>query len=157
MAELSASAIIDGSAERVWGLLADFGNIQAWWPEDGPLRIDHVELEGQGIGMIRHIYNQGMPQCASERLDLLDPESKTLILSIVGQRPGGITAYVATSRVIAVEPDSCRMEHRATVTTEPGREKSVERFLYQAYALMFRGLNAAVGRQRTGRPASAGA
>jgi hypothetical protein len=146
MAELSVSATIAGSAERVWKLLADFGAIQAWWPKDGPVQIDHVELEGQGIGMIRHIYNKGMPHCASERLDLLDPESKTLILSIVGQRPGGITAYVATSRLLPLGPDSCRMEHRAIVTTEPGREKSVERFLYQAYELMFKGLNAALGR-----------
>jgi hypothetical protein len=146
MSELSASAVIAGPAGRVWELLADFGNIQAWWPEDGPVQIERVELEGQGIGMIRHIYNKGMPQCASERLDLLDPASKTLVLSIVGRRPGGMTAYVATSRLTDLGLDSCRMEHRALVTTEPGREKSVERFLCQAYELMFRGLNAAVAR-----------
>ena len=146
MAELSASATIHGSVQQVWDLLADFGNIEAWWPQDGPVRIERVVLEGQGIGMIRHIYNHGMPQCASERLDLLDPDSKTLVLSIVGQRPGGITAYVATSRLVDLGPHACRMEHRALVTTEPGREKSVQRFLYLAYELMFKGLNAAVSR-----------
>lgn len=149
MAELSASAIIHGSVQQVWDLLADFGNIQAWWPQDGPVRIERVVLEGQGIGMIRHIYNHGMPQCASERLDLLDPDNKTLVLSIVGQRPGGITAYVATSRLLPQGPDACVMEHRALVTTTPGREKAVERFLRQAYELMFRGLNEALARQRS--------
>ena len=140
MAELSASATIMKPADSVWRLLADFGHIEAWWPRSGPVQIDHVVLEGQGIGMIRHIYNKGMPTCASERLDLLDPESKTLVLSIVGQRPGGITAYVATSRLVAVDATACRMDHRALVTTLPGREKAVERFLYQAYDLMFEGL-----------------
>lgn len=145
MAELSACATIMKPVDSVWRLLADFGNIEAWWPRHGPLQIDHVVLEGQGIGMIRHIYNKGMPTCASERLDLLDPESRTLVLSIVGQRPGGITAYVAISRLLPLDADSCRIEHRGIVTTEPGREKAVERFLYQAYDLMFDGLKTAPG------------
>ena len=153
MAELSASATINGSAQQVWDLLADFGNIKAWWPQDGPVCIERVVLEGQGIGMIRHIYNHGMPQCASERLDLLDPDNKTLVLSIVGQRPGGITAYVATSRLVAQGSDACRMEHSALVTTTPGREKAVEKFLRQAYELMFRGLNQALARQQQGKAA----
>jgi hypothetical protein len=143
MSELFAQAAMDAPAHRVWALLADFGNIQAWWPRSGGLQIERVVLEGEGIGMVRHIYNQGVPQCASERLDLLDPQTYTLVLSIVGQRPGGITAYVATSRLLPLGEHACRMEHRALVTTLPGRERAVERFLQQAYALMFAGLKEA--------------
>lgn len=143
MSELFAQADMDAPAHRVWALLADFGNIQAWWPRSGGLQIERVVLEGEGIGMVRHIYNQGVPQCASERLDLLDPQTYTLVLSIVGQRPGGITAYVATSRLMPLGEHACRMEHRALVTTLPGRERAVERFLQQAYALMFAGLKEA--------------
>lgn len=143
MPELFAQANIDAPAARVWTLLADFGNIQAWWPRDSALQIERVVLEGEGIGMVRHIYNHGVPQCASERLDLLDPQTFTLVLSIVGQRPGGITAYVATSRLVPLGESACRMEHRALVTTLPGRERAVERFLQQAYAGMFAGLQAA--------------
>lgn len=144
MPELFAQADIAAPAEQVWALLADFGNIQAWWPRTGSLKIERVELEGEGIGMVRHIYNQGAPQCASERLELLDPQTFTLVLSIVGQRPGGMTAYVATSRLIPLGAQACRMEHRALLTTVPGRERAVERFLQQAYALMFAGLQSAV-------------
>ena len=143
MPELFAQADIQAPASRVWALLADFGNIQAWWPRKGGLQIERVVLEGEGIGMVRHIYNQGVPQSASERLDLLDPQTHTLVLSIVGQRPGGMTAYVATSRLVPLDAQSCRMEHRALVTTVPGRERAVERFLQQAYALMFAGLHEA--------------
>ena len=137
MPELFAQVDIQAPTSRVWALLADFGNLAAWWPRGGGLQIERVVLEGEGIGMVRHIYNQGVPQCASERLDLLDPQTHTLVLSIVGQRPGGITAYVATSRLVPMGEHACRMEHRALVTTLPGRERAVERFLQQAYALMF--------------------
>jgi hypothetical protein len=150
MPELFAKADIAAPAARVWALLADFGNIQAWWPRDSALQIERVELEGEGIGMVRHIYNHGMPQCASERLDLLDPQTFTLVLSIVGQRPGGITAYVATSRLLPLGESACCMEHRALVTTVPGRERAVERFLQQAYAGMFAGLQAAAAGQTAG-------
>jgi hypothetical protein len=148
MPELFAQVDIQAPTSRVWALLADFGHIEAWWPRGGGLQIERVVLEGEGIGMVRHIYNQGVPQCASERLDLLDPQTHTLVLSIVGQRPGGITAYVATSRLVPMGEHACRMEHRALVTTLPGRERAVERFLQQAYALMFAGLKeAAAGTQ----------
>jgi hypothetical protein len=148
MPELFAQVDIQAPTSRVWALLADFGHIEAWWPRSGGLQIERVVLEGEGIGMVRHIYNQGVPQCASERLDLLDPQTYTLVLSIVGQRPGGITAYVATSRLVPLGGHACRMEHRALVTTLPGRERAVERFLQQAYALMFVGLKeAAAGTQ----------
>jgi Polyketide cyclase / dehydrase and lipid transport len=146
MPELFAQAEIAAPASEVWALLADFGNIQAWWPRDGALQIERVEIEGEGIGMVRHIYNRGVAQCASERLDLLDPQTGTLVLSIVGQRPGGMTAYVATSRLVPLGDHACRMEHRALVTTVPGREAAVARFLQQAYAMMFAGLQAAAGR-----------
>lgn len=146
MAELNASATIGGGVEQVWALLADFGNIQAWWPKDGKVVIDHVEIEGAGPGMIRHIYNRGASAPVSEQLVLLDPQAKVLMLSIVGQRPGGMTAYLATSRLSELGPDSCRIDHHSHVTTEAGREQVVESFLYKAYALMFAGLNAAVRR-----------
>lgn len=143
MPELLAETEIDASAERVWSLLADFGQIEAWWPRDGSLQIERVVVEGEGVGMVRHIYNRGVAHCASERLDLIDPQSFTLVLSIIGRRPGGITAYVATSRVLPVTPHRCRVVHRSLVTTVPGREQVVEGFLRQAYAQMFAGLQAA--------------
>jgi len=151
MAELFAQAEIAAPVQRVWSLLADFGNIQAWWPSAGPLRIERVVLEGHGVGMVRHIYNHGVPQCASERLELLDHQSHTLVLSIIGQRPGGMTAYVATSRLFQVGEASCRMEHRALVTTVPGREQAVERFLRQAYDGMFSGLREAAASEAARR------
>lgn len=142
MPEISASELIDASAERVWALLADFPHIRAWWPTDGAILIERVECEGDGIGMLRHVFNVGVKGCVSERLDLLDPESRTLMLSIVGDRPAGITAYVATARVVELVPGRCRVDYRANVTTEPGREAKVERDIRFTWSVMFRGLRA---------------
>jgi hypothetical protein len=78
--EMTSSYVLAVPARAVWGLLADFGSIQQWWPTEGPVRIDHVEVEGQGVGMIRHIYNEGIPSPVSERLDLLDHATRTIVL-----------------------------------------------------------------------------
>lgn len=140
MPEVTASQVLEAPADAVWQLLADFGAIQRWWPGDGSAPIESVTLEGRGVGMIRHIRNRGAAQAVSERLDLLDPASRTIVLSIVGMRPVGITAYVAEGRIVELEPARCRIDYRALVTTEAGREEQVRRALLKTWALMFRGL-----------------
>jgi hypothetical protein len=141
MPEVKTTQDLAAPADAVWGLLADFGAIDRWWPRE-PMPIESVTIEGEGIGMVRHIRNAGVPQPVSERLDFLDPASRTLVLSIIGQRPPGIAAYVAEGRVEAIDATSCRIHYRALVTTEPGLEDSVRRGLLKTWARMFRGLEA---------------
>jgi hypothetical protein len=141
--EIRVSAELAAPAERIWQLLADFGNIQGWWPDDGAIRIEDVQLEGQGIGMIRHILNRGARHRVSERLDFLDPTTRTLMLSIVGTRPSGITAYVAEGHIVELDATRCRMDYRALVTTTPGREEQIRQGLGKTYETMFAGLQAA--------------
>ena len=140
MPEITSSYVLAVPAERVWRLLVDFGAIQAWWPASGAIQIDRVELEGQGVGMIRHIYNKGMPSPVSERLDLLDHSSRTIVLSIVGLRPRGMTAYVAEGRLTEIDAASCRLDYRALVTTDAGREERVRDGVLKTWSIMVRGL-----------------
>ena len=140
MAELSTSTEIDAPASRVWALLEDFGAIERWWPSDGPISIESVRIEGEGVGMIRHIQNRGVANCTSERLDLLDPQTRTLILSIVGDRPPGMTAYVAEGRVVELDAQRCRVDYRANVTTVAGREEKMVKAIRYTWTEMFRGL-----------------
>lgn len=143
MAEVRVSAVLAAPAAAVWQLLEDFGNIQRWWPDDGPVHIEHVEVEGQGVGMIRHIQNHGARNRVSERLDFLDAATRTLVLSIVGTRPAGITAYVAEGQVVEIDATSCRIDYRALVTTKPGREAQVHEMLEKTWEIMFAGLESA--------------
>jgi uncharacterized protein YndB with AHSA1/START domain len=143
MPEISTTAVLDAPASAVWNLLADFGAIQRWWPSDGSAPIERVEIEGDGVGMIRHIYNRGAHQAVSERLDLLDPFDRRIVLSIVGARPVGITAYVAEGRVEPISSGRCRIHYRALVTTQPGKETKTAAAIHKTWLLMFRGLETA--------------
>jgi hypothetical protein len=65
------------------------------------------------------------------------------MLSIVGTRPDGITAYVAEGRISEIDAGRCRMDYRALVTSTPGREEQLRNALLKTWALMFRGLESA--------------
>jgi Polyketide cyclase / dehydrase and lipid transport len=138
--EMTSSYVLAVPAPAVWDLLVDFGSIQKWWPTDGPVRIDHVEVEGQGVGMIRHIYNEGVPAPVSERLDLLDHVTRTIVLSIVGHRPPGLTAYVAIGRLTEIDAASCRLDYHALLTTDAGREERIRAGVLKTWSLMVQGL-----------------
>lgn len=141
--EITSSTILDCPASSVWALLEDFGSIQTWWPRNGPITIEQVVCEGDGVGMIRHIHNVGMSAPISERLDFLDPEEKTLILSIVGDRPSGITAYVAIGCVTEISERQCRLNYRAYVTTVPGKELKAKKGILLTWDIMFSALRGA--------------
>ena len=143
MPEVTASKVLEASADAVWRLLEDFGAIQRWWPVDISVPIEQVVLEGHGVGMIRHIHNRGAAHAVSERLDFIDPPSRTLVLSIVGTRPKGITAYVAEGHVTDLGDGRCRIDYRALVSTAPGLEEPIRLALLKTWALMFRGLEEA--------------
>jgi len=140
MPEINVSQEINAPAAKVWALIADYGDIQAWWPKEGPVQIARVENEGQGVGMIRHIYNHGFPEPISEQLDYLDPEMNTWKLSIVRRMPPGMIAYSATGNIVETDSSSCRVDYKGVFSTDPGKEAEVEQFLRMAYALMFKGL-----------------
>lgn len=124
----------------LWALLEDFAVIDKWWPKDDPsVLIERVELEGQGIGLIRHIYNVGFVKPVSEQLDAQDAKAHTYSLSIVGDRPAGLLHYQAHARLEPLEV-GCRLHYHSFFETQAGREAEAESFLRGAYALMFRGL-----------------
>lgn len=142
MHTIEASREFDADANALWDLLQDFAHIERWWPQ-GAIEIERVEFEGEGVGMIRHIYNVGMPSAVSERLDSLDVARKTWQLSIVGERPAGITRYQATGKIIELPGKRCRIDYRGEFTTDSDESDAARAFLQMAYDLMFSGLAAA--------------
>lgn len=147
MHEIRVSHDYCHSPEKLWEILADFGNIERWWPENtGGIKIKRVELEGEGIGLTRHIYNEGFEHAISERLDYLDPENHVYKLSMVGNIPAGITEYQATG-TISETPGGCKLGYVSRFSTETGEPDVAEAFLRGAYELMFQGLEQALDRE----------
>ncbi len=137
--------MFDAPAGKVWALLADFGAIERWWPTEGPLLIERVELEGQGPGMVRHIFNRGARYSVSERLETLDPHERVLQLSILGRDPVRTAWYQATARLVELQDGRCRLDYESEFSTPRGRENQTRDGILAAYQAMFSGLqNAAV-------------
>lgn len=133
-------------AQSVWELLEDFANIERWWPKgDGAIRIEKVVLEGEGIGLTRHIYNEGFPHAISERLDYLDPENRVYKLSMVDEIPAGITEYQATGKIVETDK-GCRLEYFSQFSADEKAVDTAREFLLGAYDLMFNGLDEALSK-----------
>jgi hypothetical protein len=139
---------IQAPLEKVWPFLENFADIQAWWPAGQAVDIERVELEGEGIGQIRHIYNVGFPDAVSEQLDFLDPANHTLKLSLVGKRPAGLLKYQATGQLTALGPNACRITYHSEFVAGEGQAEGARQFLLGAYQLMFQGLEAAAQRRQ---------
>lgn len=146
MHTLDTSHDFDFPAAQLWEILVDFAHIERWWPADNPaLQIEKVVLEGEGIGLVRHIYNASSPVPISERLDALDHETRTLKLSMVDALPAGLTYYQATGRIVTLPDNRCRMLYHSEFLSEVPDESKA--FLLLVYPMMFTGLTGALARE----------
>jgi len=137
---LSMRHDFDAAAGDLWALLQDFGRIDRWWPSGEAIRIERVVVEGEGVGMTRHIYNAGFERPISERLDFIDAQARVLKLSIGGERPAGISHYQATGRVESLGEQRCRLYYDAEFSAGTGDAAPARTMLETAYTLMFKGL-----------------
>ena len=84
----------DVSAEKVWALLADFSGFLNWAGGGA----GEISIEGEGIGMVRHLKMSGGE--LAERLTLLDPDNKRLGYDLVYGEPLGMKKYKAIVQVV---------------------------------------------------------
>lgn len=109
MAEVLLQKDYDFSAETVWGLLSNFGDI-SWAPG-----MDKVEVIGEGPGMIRRIFMPGMDPI-DEVLQEMDHEAMSFSYTIPSGIPMPVTDYTAGPTVVATGPDTCRVDWRGSAT-----------------------------------------
>jgi len=95
MAHVTVKQKMGHPAEKVWALVADFGDI-SWMPAGTP-----AEVEGEGPGMARIIGG-----AIREQLESIDPASRTLVYTIPEGIPFPVTGYRSTMTVTAVGADS---------------------------------------------------
>jgi hypothetical protein len=137
----------------IFDLLADFGNIEGWWPKNHP---DHVIEKvindgkgvdgGKGMGMTRAIYNRGFPNPINERLDWIDPDFYEYKLSVTDPHPIDMIEYSAVARFVDLPNGGCRMHYHSNFRTSSGKPDDSEAFLRGAYEFMFEGLEQAAER-----------
>ena len=125
------------AAERLWELVADFGAIDAWWPEG---MLEKVEVQGEGVGMVRSIYTI-VGIVLHEKLESIDHEARVLELSIVGDLPAGMRDYCAKGSVREGEGESCVLTWEGHYkVSEAEAEPGARGFIEGAYGAMFGGL-----------------
>jgi hypothetical protein len=93
MIEVEVEREYDFSAAAVWAVFADFGNV-SWVPG-----VEKVELEGEGIGMIRHLTVPVLPTL-HERLEVLDHAEKVLEYSIPNVEHIQVKNYRARAQLV---------------------------------------------------------
>ena len=129
-------------AQKAWDAIADFGGILKWAPVDDTATI---ECQGEGVGMVRTLYFPGLGT-ADERLDVLDHNTMTLVLTITEGLPFGLAEYEATISVESLGDDRCACTWRGDFKVPEGAsEDEAKANLEGAYVGMFGGLSGYLG------------
>jgi len=111
-------------AEKVWALLADFGDIS--WSG-----MDNVEVEGEGVGMMRRIIvGKG---AAVERLEAYDAQTMSFTYAIVSGNPLPIDNLKGSPKVTAMDDNNCRLSWTATGEETGISEQEAEGMLSTFY------------------------
>ncbi len=132
----------DAPASAVWDLLADWGGILDWIPNN---YIASLRLEGKGVGAVRHLITRKDVHL-SERLDALDQEFGILALSLVNDLPWGLLSYRARGELEALSETKCRLTWQGTLEMAargPEYDRVVA-LLKKSYANMFFGIRRVV-------------
>jgi hypothetical protein len=102
-------------AEKLWAVIADFGDV-SWVPG-----VEKVELEGEGVGMVRHLTVPVFPQL-HERLEAIDHATMTLDYSIPAVEYLCVKNYRARAQVEALAGERCRVVWSGVAEAEGAEE-----------------------------------
>ncbi|MCP4003959.1 MAG: SRPBCC family protein [bacterium] len=108
MSEITVIDEIGASADSLWELASAFGDL-SWLPS-----IESCSAEGEGVGSVRTIMAKGSPKPVQERLDAIDPSTRTYTYSFVGESPLPCENYQATVKLVDLGADRCRIEWRGS-------------------------------------------
>jgi len=128
MAKVLVRAQIDVPVERLWRLVADFGDVR--WIPGG----ESARTQGDGPGMIR-IMGVG-PAEIHERLESRDDAARTIIYTIQRGLPMPITGYRATMIVRPAGDARSELEWSSTFTPDGVSEQDAEAQVEGLYQMM---------------------
>lgn len=126
------------SADAAWAVLADFPGFLNWAGQG------RIRIEGEGVGMIRHLDIPGTGAMA-ERLDRLDHADRIIGYTLVYGTPAGMAEYRAEVALKPTGENACNLAWHGEFTAAPGHDEvEVANNLSAAYEGMTQALTAYV-------------
>lgn len=119
--------------------------------------IASLELEGSGVGAVRHIVTRaGVP--IAERLDRADEQQGRLELSILDPLPWSMLSYTALAQLDEQGPDNCSLRWEGQFELpESGIEADARaEFLEKSYKQMFKGIRRQLSMSAVPKPCRRG-
>ena len=103
--------------------------------------IQSLEIEGQGVGAIRHLVT-GRGVAISERLDTADKENGLICLSIIEPLPWNMLSYSARAQLSTVTERRSRLTWSGTfeLATAGNEAEQLVDLLKKSYMKMFEGI-----------------
>jgi hypothetical protein len=129
MARVSVKESLGFPAQQVWERISDFGDT-SWFQG-----LTKAEVQGRGPGMVRLMYAGDNPPI-EERLESLDPETRTLRYTIPKNIPFPVTDYRATMRVRETGPRVSELEWSCEITPQGIPEAQAVAMLEGMYKTM---------------------
>jgi hypothetical protein len=129
MARVTVKESLGFPAQKVWDLVADFGNV-SWFQG-----LAKSEVRGRGPGMVRLMYAGDNPPI-TERLESLDAKRRTLTYTIPENIPFPVSDYRATMTVRESGPGASELEWSCELTPKGIPEAQAVAMLEGMYKTM---------------------
>ena len=131
MVQIDFERDVPVSAQRMWAVLEDFGNMA--WAAGGK----KTELIGDGIGMTRRLHMDGMDPI-DEVLQSMDPANMTFSYSIPRGLPLPVSDYIATARLQPLDAGNTRVHWSCTCTPDNPEQSldALESMIHATYNLL---------------------
>jgi hypothetical protein len=118
MIQVSVSGEISAPVDALWKVISNFGEV-AWMQG-----IDRVEVEGEGVGMVRAIYAGGGDTPVLEELESLNEDERRLGYTISKNNPLPVASYHATITAVDLGAGKSRIDWASTFDAAPGMEEA---------------------------------
>jgi hypothetical protein len=120
MSEALVRVEIAAPVEKLWSLLADFGEIG--WMQG----VSKVEVKGSGVGMVREIYAIGAAAPVVEVLESKDEAARQIAYTIPENIPLPVDDYHATCVAVDLGDGRSRLDWGCTFTPKGTDEASAK-------------------------------
>lgn len=137
MAEAAVKGDFTISADKLWEVVRDFGNVS--WMQG----VSECKLEGEGPGMFR-VISAGDGPPIRERLETVDEATKTLTYTIPEGIPFPVKNYHSTMTVTAAGSGS-QLEWKCSCDPDGVSEEEASATVQGMYGAMMGWLKAGVG------------